>query len=275
MFIRSKKQKTSYIVVRALVASLLILALSGIQFKLKDKYSATIFVVDASDSVKDSRQEMIKFINEAVSEKKSTDAVGIVAFGENAAIEQFISITPVFSELQTNIAKTSTNIEGALSTALSMIPEGYAGRIVLLTDGIENQGNLKNAIASVITKKCLIEVRNYESDSFEEVYVSNLVVPQHVGLGENFIVRVEIESNVATNAVVTLYSGRTMKERRTVSLQSGKNDFAFMDTQTSEGLATYKVTVEAEADTLSVNNEYLAYADIAANKPILVFFPNF
>ena len=270
MYIKSKQQKITYIVVRALVATLLILALSGVRFKLKDKFSATIFVVDASDSVKNSRQDMIRFINNALSDKKSTDAVGIVVFGENAAIEQLISVTPSFSEIQSNITKTSTNIESALTTALSMIPEGYAGRIVLLTDGIENQGSLKKTIASVITKKCLIEVKNYEADDSEEVYVSNLVVPPHVGIGENFIVRVEIESNVATNAIVSLYAGRTLKEHRSISLQPGKNDFVFKDTQTSEGLATYRVIVEAEEDTLSVNNEYLAYADIAANKPILI-----
>ncbi len=270
MYLRSKKQKITYIVVRALVATLLILALSGIRIKLLDKFSATIFVVDASDSVKDSRQEMIDFINEAIKTKTARDEVGVVAFGENAAIEQLISATPVFTELQTVVKKSATNIESAITTAISMIPDGYAGRIVILTDGIENEGNLKNTIASVITKKALVEVRNYETDSYEEVYVSDLLVPQHVGLGENFIVRVEIESNVATDAIVSLYSGRTLKERRMVSLQPGKNDFAFKDTQTAEGLATYKVTVEADADTLSVNNEYLAYADIAANKPVLV-----
>jgi len=270
LYVKSKTQKISYILVRALLALLLILALSGFNIKLKDKFTATIFLVDVSDSVRTSRADMITFINDAIKTKNKHDNVGIVAFGDGSAIEQFLSETPSFTEIQTSVVKSATNIENALETAISMVPDGYAGRVVLLTDGMENDGNIKNTVPSVITTKTLVEVKKYESTSEKEVYVSNLVVPQSVGLGDNFVITVEIESNITTTATVLLYSGRTLKARKEVVLQPGKNKYVFEDTQSEEGLKTYRVMLESEDDTVTVNNEYMAYTDISRNKPVLV-----
>ncbi len=267
---RSKGRKITYTVIRGIVALLLILALSGVNFKLRDKYTATVFLLDASDSVRNSRSEMVTFVNEAIKTKQKHDSVAIVAFGEGSVVEQFLSQTPSFSEFQSSVVKTATNIENAILTGISMIPEGYAGRIVLLTDGAENAGSLKNTVSSVITGKCLVEVKTFESADDEEVYVSNLTVPHDANVGETFVITVEIESNVVTDATINLYSGRTLKGRRNVSLTPGKNTFAFTDTWTEEGLKTYKVLLEAEKDTVSVNNEYLAYTTISVAKPLLV-----
>ncbi len=267
---RSKSRKITYIVIRSIVALLLILALSGINIKLKDKYTATVFLLDVSDSVKNARTEMVQFVNEAVKSKQKHDSVAVVAFGDGSAVEQFLSQTPAFSEFQSTVTKTATNIENAVLTGLSMIPEGYAGRIVLLTDGAENAGTLKNAAASVVAKKCLVEVKTFNSTDEEEVYVSNLKVPTDARVGESFVITVEIDSNVVTNATINLYSGRTLKGRREVSLTPGTNTFAFTDTWTEEGLKTYKVLLEAEKDTVSVNNEYLAYTTISIEKPVLI-----
>ncbi|MBO7402833.1 MAG: VWA domain-containing protein [Lachnospiraceae bacterium] len=267
---RSGSRKITYIVVRSIVALLLILALSGINIKLKDKYTATVFLLDVSDSVKNSRSEMISFVNESIKSKHKYDSVAVVAFGDGSAVEQFLSQTPAFSEFQSTITKTATNIENAVLTGLSMIPEGYAGRIVLLTDGAENAGTLKNTAASVVAKKCLVEVKTFDSTDDQEVYVSNLKVPSDAGVGESFVITVDIESNVVTNATINLYSGRTLKGRREVALTPGVNTFAFTDTWTEEGLKTYKVLLEAEKDTVSVNNEYLAYTTISIAKPVLI-----
>ena len=101
MYSRNMAQKISRILLRAIVASLLVLALSGITIKIVGKDVTTIFLVDASDSVKERRDEVNSFINEAIKTKGRHDLVGVIAFGGNSRVEQFISKEVTFSGLMT------------------------------------------------------------------------------------------------------------------------------------------------------------------------------
>lgn len=270
MYVKNKSQRIREIAMRCVIVTLLLLALSGMSIKWKGNAKTTVFLLDISDSMKENREDMLKFVAEAIKEKDADDSIGVVAFGSDAKVEQFVSAEAVFSEFQTEVVKTATNLENAVDTALAMMPEDSAKRLVLISDGVENEGNIKDTISSIATAKCLVEVVKLDTVSSEEVYVSDIKVPDSVASGENFSISVKIESNVACEAVVTLYSGRTLKARQTVNLQKGMNTFTFKDTQSEEGLKTYRVQVDAVQDTISVNNEYLAYTNISTRKPLLV-----
>lgn len=270
MYVKNRSQRMREIAVRFIIITLLLLALSGVSVKWKGDAKATVFLLDISDSMKENREDMLKFVADAIKEKKADDSIGVIAFGSDAKVEQFVSSEVVFSEFQTEVLKTATNLENAIDTALAMMPEDSAKRLVLISDGVENEGNIKDTISSIAAAKCLVEVVKLDTVSAEEVYVSDIKVPDSVASGENFSISVKIESNVACEAQVTLYSGRTLKARQTVTLQKGENIFTFKDTQSEEGLKTYRVQVDALQDTISVNNEYLAYTNISTRKPLLV-----
>ncbi len=270
MYVKNKSQRIREIAVRFVIVTLLLLALSGVSIKWKGDAKTTVFLLDISDSMNENREDMLKFVADAIKEKDADDSIGVIAFGSNAKVEQFVSAEAVFSEFQTEVVKTATNLENAVDTALAMMPEDSAKRLVLISDGVENEGNIKDTISSIAAAKCLVEVIKLDTVSAEEVYVSDIKVPDSVASGENFSISVKIESNVSCEAVVTLYSGRTLKARQTVNLQKGVNTFTFKDTQSEEGLKTYRVQVDAVQDTISVNNEYLAYTNISTRKPLLV-----
>ena len=270
MYSRNMAQKVSRIFVRAIVASLLILALSGITFKVVGKDVTTIFLVDVSDSVKERKDEVSTFISDAIKTKTRHDYVGVIAFGGDTRVEQFISKDVTFSGLMTEVDTQATNLEDAVNMALAQMPEDSARRIVLITDGNENEGNLNMTASAVIASGVDFDIVRLEENVSNEVYVANVSVPQEVGVGENFSIQVEVESNVASPAIVKLYSGRTLKGQQKVNLQEGTNQFIFKDTQTDEGLKTYRVVVESEKDTVSVNNEFSAYTNIETNLPILL-----
>ena len=270
MYSRNMAQKVSRILVRFIVASLLVLALSGITFKIVGKDVTTIFLVDVSDSVKERKDDVAKYISDAIKTKGRHDYVGVIAFGGNSRVEQFISKEVSFSGLMTDVNTQATNLEDAVNMALAQMPEDSAKRIVLITDGNENEGNLNSTASAVIASGVDFEIKRLEENVSSEVYVANVAVPQEVGVGENFSIQVEVESNVACPAIVKLYSGRTLKGQQKVNLQEGTNQFIFKDTQTDEGLKTYRVVVESEKDTVSVNNEFSAYTNIETNLPVLL-----
>ncbi len=270
MVIHNKRAGIGQIIVRSILAISLILALAQISFKWTGKEVTTIFLVDVSDSVKEQRDETIRFVNEAVKTKARKDSVAIIAFGKDPRVEQYIAKEVSFSEFQTDVSKEATDLEEAVKIALAQLPEDSAKRIVLISDGNENEGDLQKTAASVVASGCDFQVYKLSENDASEVYVSDIKVPKEVGVGENFNINVEVESNVACEAVVSLYSGRTLKGQQSVSLQKGTNRFVFKDTQTDEGLKTYRVTVDATADTVTVNNEFSAFTSIEIDLPILV-----
>ena len=270
MFTREKGSKFGQIAVRAFLFLTLILALAGFGLKFTGRSTTTIYVLDVSESVRDSKNEIIEFVNESVKNKKKKDYVGVVAFGEDKRIEQSVAEQLTFQKFQTDVNTGATNLEEAVKFALSQLPEDSAGRIVLITDGNENEGALKSVAADVISSGCEFEVKKIEENISDEVYVSDMEIPNQVGIGENFNIEVEVESNVACDATVKLYAGRTLKGEQDIHLQKGTNQLIFADTQSDEGLKTYKVVVEAQKDTVSVNNEFSSYTNIETQLPLLV-----
>lgn len=270
MFSRSTSSKVGQVILRAVLATMLIVALTGMSIKITGKDTTTFYLVDASDSVRENRDEVVKFVKESAKSRGKHDYIGVITFGSNSQVEQFADKELSFTGVQGNIVTEATNLEAAVNMAINQMPEGNAKRIVLITDGNENEGSLKNAAATVVSEGCVFEIKRVDENIADEVYVSDMKIPDEAGIGENFNIEVEVESNTATSAVVSLYSGRTLKGQQKVNLQKGTNNLVFKDTQTDEGLKTYRVVVEAEKDTLSVNNEFSAYTNIQVELPVLI-----
>lgn len=266
-----KKRRINQTIIRSFLFSILIFALSGVSVCINDDKSATIFIVDASDSLKNSRDDIIKFVNDAINEKKSDDYVGVVTFGRHASVENFLSEDTVFTGISSDIDSSSTNLYDAVTLGLSMIPDGYSKRLVIISDGNENGSSLlADTVPAITLSGCDIQTFTISEAIDKEVYVKNLDVPQSVGTGESFSIKVEIMSNVETDAVVSLYLGRDFKGKQLVHLLSGKNNCTFRDTQSDSGLKTYHVSIETPDDTFSLNNEYAAYTKISQKDPILI-----
>ena len=135
MFTREKGSKLGQIVIRAILFLALIFALAGLSIKITGRSTTTIYLLDVSDSVRENRQEIISFVNESVKNKKKSDNIGVIAFGEDTGIEQLVSENLIFSNFHTNVNTGATNLEEAVKTAISQLPKDSAGRIVLITDG--------------------------------------------------------------------------------------------------------------------------------------------
>lgn len=270
MLVQNKRAAIGTMIVRGVLAVLLILALGQMSVKWVGKNVTTIFLVDVSDSVKEQRNDTIRFVNEAVEQKGKRDYIGVIAFGKAPRVEQYVAQELAFSEFQTDVPKEATDLEEAVKIALAELPQESAKRIVLITDGNENEGDLRKTAANVVASGCDFQVLKLAENNASEVYVSDMHIPKEVGVGENFNINVEVESNVACTAMVSLYSGRTLKGQQQVNLQKGTNNFVFRDTQTDEGLKTYRVTVDAVSDTVTVNNEFSSFTSIEVAQPLLI-----
>lgn len=266
----TRKKKISVLTARILVFTFLVLALAGISIKWRIDTTTTMFVVDSSDSTSLHREEEEKFVKDALLQKPKKDKTGIITFGSDSLIDQFISKNNSFSKIETKPVGTYTNIENGLTTALSLLPQNNKKRVVLITDGEENEGSAYKIAPSLLEQNVDFKVYKIEKTQGDEVAVDNITIPEKINLGDEFTVVANITSTVSTSAKVTLYNGREKRGEMNVELQKGSNRFVFKDTAESGGFKSYKVVVEANKDTEIKNNEYSAFTNIQDKPKILL-----
>lgn len=267
---QNKGRKIKYLVMRGVIASLLILTLCGLSFKITTKKVTTLFLVDMSDSNEQNLEDIEDYIHDAIEDMPKKNQAGVVVFGDDVLVDQFVTDKKIFSELTSTPVTTATNLEKAVSAALTIFPEDTAKRLVLITDGLENAGSVEKMAGTVTSQDVDVKVIKLEQNMGEEVYVSNLELPEYVHVGDAFNVKVTIQSNVSTQALVSLYSGRTLKGQSTVNLTAGQNQFVFQDIGESNGTQDYHVMVEPVNDTMSMNNEYCAFTQVEAEPKVLL-----
>jgi Mg-chelatase subunit ChlD len=265
-----KLRRRLVLFLRNSVFVLLILAMTGVNIKWIVDITTTIFVIDASDSMKEYRTTAEGFVRDALNRKDSKDQAGVVTFGDNSLIESFVSTDSVFNKIETEPGGIYTDIENALTTSISLLPQDTRKRVVLITDGEENEGNSSKLASSIIGQDIDFKVYRINREIGSEAAVESITVPKRLRVGEEFSIVVAVGSTVQTGAKLTLISGRDEAAEERVVLQKGSNRFVFRDKASIGGFKSYKVLLEPDTDTESKNNEASTFTNVIDRPKVLV-----
>lgn len=265
----SKNEKKIFIT-RIIIYLLLILSFANIGLKIKGRNITTIFLLDMSESAKDFKNVGKEFIANAIEEMPRGNKSGVILFGYDTKVDQGISKDKTYKSLGEVPIVTATDIEGAIERAYSLFDKNTSKRIVLITDGEENKGDILKSSPLLTSNNVDFKVLKIDKTSKEEVYVDKITVPDNTSVDEEFTVTIDIQSNVTTDATVSLFSGRTKVSDQKVKLQKGNNTFVFKDKQLTGGFKSYRVLVEAENDDLKINNEGSTFTNVKDRPYILV-----
>lgn len=268
--ITKKRRKWMLRGFRSVIVLLLVFALLDIDVVLASQKTTTIFLLDVSDSAAGYTSEGELFIKEAIKQMPKKEQAGVIAFGKDARVEQFVTEKNLFTEIETTPITTATNLEKAVQSSMALFPENSSKRLVLITDGNENEGSLSKMASTLLGNQVATEIVKIDNISEHEVYVDQVTIPEKVKIGDTFQVKVQVKSNIKTSANIYLYSGTDLKVTEQVELQVGDNTFLFKDTQTASGLKNYRVRIEAKEDTRSINNEYVAFTQAQAGEKVLL-----
>ncbi len=266
----SKSGKITTYGLRLAVIALVVGALFGLSVTGWRAKPTTLFLIDASDSFLMHQEEAVDQVREALDRLPAGEQAGVLVFGGDSNIEQFVSTKTQFEGLNTMPVTSETNLEQAVQTAISLYPEYSSKRLVLLTDGGENAGDLSRMSSSLLAAQVDVQVEKWESTPGAEVYLSDLSVPERIAIGESFSVDIEVESTVHTGARLQLYNDNTLRREELVDLQVGTNRFSFQDVREEGGFSNYRAIIIPDQDTIQVNNEYVAYTEASEKKPILL-----
>ena len=256
--------------IRIALLACIVCAMADISVSISAPETDTIFLLDVSDSFMDSREEAANLIKSTLSKMPKHNRAGVIAFGADTKIEQFMSDANLFMGVDIMPVSSATNIEKAVKAGLTLFNDAAAKRIVLITDGGQNEGDIESMSRVLTAGHVEVNVLKMENSIGEEVYVSDVTVPEKIQAGDTFKVYVTVESNVKTNATLQLYAGKKLSRQENVTLKNGTNSFIFKDTRRKAGFAEYKAVIIPEKDTLSINNEYSAYTEAGRAEKILL-----
>ncbi len=259
-----------YLIVRVAGACILLLALFGVSVNRRSAVNTTVFLMDISDSNEQNLPAMENVLKEALDRMPKDNQYGIVTFGKNALVEQFLTREDHFSKVMSLPEKTATNFENALSRALAMIPAEGAGRVVILTDGKETKGDLGRMAPALLSRQVELLAYVYESEKGQDVYVEDVELPGYLYQGDLYSMTVTVESNYETDAQIQILTGGRQTNAYEVHLNRGSNQFRFQQKVTGANVESFEVRVAAAGDTCEENNSYHAYSVVDAVPRVLL-----
>lgn len=261
----------SSLLLRALLFLALVGALAGTQIVRRVDHLTTVFLVDSSDSVSaDERARAEQFIQAALGTMQQGDQAAIVAFGENALVERAPSSEQGLRRIQSAPVTTRTNLGEAITLGLALLPAETQKRLVLLSDGGENAGDVRAAVELAQARDVPIEVVPLGEATSDVVQISDLRAPATVRKGQTIPLQVVVESSIATTARLRIRAETELVTEQTVELRPGRQTFEFPIEAQTDGFARYSAEIELPNDTRQQNNQSAALVDVQGEPRVLI-----
>ena len=246
----------------ATAATTALLALTGLEVGARIDRVAVIFVLDRSRSVEragmSGATDALAALGRSAATRSADDAVGLVVFGSEAATEVLPSRQAALGAVRASVPRDGTDIEEGLRRALADLPAAHAPRIVLITDGVETEGDGIGAATLAAGRGVPIDVLPIERAPRPEVAIHNVRVPATANPDQP--VELRIVTRATEGAAVRLRvsrDGETIATSET-TVAAGDDVLVMRDLAPAPGVHRYDVLLEPldpASDASSENNE--------------------
>ncbi len=260
------------LLLRTLLFVALVGSIAGTQLVRRVDQLTTVFLVDSSDSVDpQARARAEQFIRDALATMPDGDRAGIVVFGENALVERAPSPEQGLRRLLSVPVVSRTNIGEAISLGLALLPADTQNRMVLLSDGGENAGDVRAALDLAASRGVPIEVVSLDQPGATDlVQLSDLRAPSQVRKGQTVNLEVVVDSSVAAPATLRIRAGEELVSEQGIDLEVGRQTFSFPLEADADGFVRYEAEIEVADDTRRQNNAAAALVDVQGEPRVLV-----
>ncbi|HEY3243988.1 MAG TPA: VWA domain-containing protein [Phycisphaerae bacterium] len=220
------------IVVRSLVVIVVALSLAEVVRVRVNRNLTVMFLMDRSKSVRGLEGAEEQYIKKIGEKCPPNDRVGMVEFARDTYVGQMPMHGGYFPELgrlpeMKNADRT--DVAGAIRMALALFPHDSAKRIVLLTDGNDNMGDVLGQAAIAKADGVTIDVAPLKYLIQNEVYFDKMMAPSSAEEGEQVPIRMVLNSRKPASGTIDLYhNGKRVElpaDRAHVRLGPGMNTF--------------------------------------------------
>ncbi len=258
--------------VRLSIAGIFIMLLAEPRAVRESKALSVVYTLDISDSIADDAStKALEYVVSTVHKKPEADKAGLIVFGKDAAVELPPRVTFPFEAVNSLISRDDTNIEKSLLLSAAMIPEDENGRIVLITDGNETSGAVKNALDELKSRSIMVDVLPVQFNFGKEVWLEKLELPVNVKEGETYDASVILSAlTPGKGRLVLEENGQTIFEKD-VQYNAGKNRFTIPIYLRTPGYYEYnaRIDVPKGEDGWNKNNIAINYIYLRGKGKVL------
>ncbi len=281
----TRTQRIVSLIIRAIIVVLLILSVADLQYLKTDDELAVIFLADISDSIStDGLETSTGFINEALKSQGVGQQAGVIGFTDRSEIlkdfrdesEDELDLAEIKQAWleEDEEAGDATNIAQAVEMAWGVFPANANKRIVLVTDGVETQGDaIHTGLRGQDFGVQIDTVPLYPSDE-PEIMLERIDAPAQVKQGEPFSLEVLVHSNHEDIAEIRLFKNKFEAATQEVRLEAGENRVLFTQTSTESGTLTFDALARSTRDTRYDNNRALGIVVVSGKPKVLLIDDN-
>lgn len=248
-------------VLRTVTVMLLALAVAQPRLLERDREISVVYALDISRSVSPA------FLNRSLEWIRTTNTrfqpaeARYLVFADRAqflaSIDGVASVAVSSAERSDSprtIAQGATDIEQALRTATFGFEPRFERRLVLITDGVQNRGDLWRMLPRLQRDKVRVFAVPAPVTLEHDAWVEAIVVPDGVRRQEPVTLRVKVHALASMPAQVRLKSGKRTLGAVSVTLRSGSNEIAFDGVLPEGGRNALTASVRAEGDRFEGND---------------------
>jgi uncharacterized membrane protein len=262
------------LILRVVLVLAIVASLADTRIVWFNKGICVVFVLDQSQSVPGAARDAIRErIAQEVEKMSKDDRFVVVEFGGDAVLASLPSpkgeMPPPAKVMDTG----HTDIARALRLAMASFPADRQKRIVLFSDGNQNQEDALREARIAGVKDVDIHVLALAAQRGHEVMVDQLILPPRVRKDARFAVRAIISADAGQSAKLLVTRDGVPLEPMQVDLKPGSNVFDIPDRLSDGGNHQYQVTVlpdRQDADTFAANNTGYAFTQVDAPGKILL-----
>ncbi|HET9953332.1 MAG TPA: VWA domain-containing protein [Polyangiaceae bacterium] len=291
-------QRLLSLTLRVAFLSALAIALANPVRTERTQRVCTVALLDVSDSVSDQAlEEARKALAQMVREKPARDELRLITFAARPRRVELDpadpTVIPGVAALRhrdapsgtaaantapatpgTNPAAASTNIQAALELAYGLYLPGYSRRAILLSDGVETEGDLLAEANRAKSFGVRLSAIPFRQPPPPEVSVTGLTLPDKVDVGQTFSVRAQVYASRPSGAELRLFQGEALNGLdgvRQVQLQQGQNEIEFKSVVRVGGDVTYALDLKPQGpDTFRENNNYKTTIEVPG-RPLVLY----
>ena len=209
---------------KALSLAAIIGALSEPVITLPETKTGVAVLVDTSQSVSDADLARENSLVNAISRARGRNWMRVIPFAERGR-----ELTPQELQGSPHLSRTSfesgqaTDLEAALREGLSSIPAGRLPKLVLVSDGKENQGSSTRAIAQLRRLKIPVDTMPLNGRPESGLRLVSVSMPRGSYSGDEVPIDLSIQSPVQSPAIVSISAEGKMLGREPITLRAGLN----------------------------------------------------
>jgi Ca-activated chloride channel family protein len=264
-------RRIASLVIRLALVACIVASLAGARLALTSDRLSVVFLVDASASMLDaSREDLLAFARQAVSQIPEGDTAGVVVFGANALVDRLPSNLGELQAPGSVPVVSATDIAAAVRLGTAIFPAGTQQRLVLLSDGNDTGGQAEQAILSAAEQGVRLDVVLPGGETYPEALVDGVDAPSGAHVGETIELTVRVRSTTTTTATLRLLADGATVATRQLSLKPGTTTVTFTVKADEPGFHVFRAVLEPRSDHFRENNAADAYVLVTGEPQVLV-----